>query len=287
MITIISDVHGNLEALEAVLQKAGSRAVIYCAGDIVGYGPNPNECCEILRSRGVRAVQGNHDLVCATCGYLDGEGGPLGEKERRLAVTTLAEMNTIAQESCRWTFGVLTEENRRWLRELPLIRREGNATIIHGSPGSDYHKLNTYLQEKFETASSRVGSEGRFGFSEFCRELVEEVKSRVLIVGHTHISCKGYVFRHRFPVYVLPFLNRESWVINPGSVGQPREGWRASFATVKFPLFPYLRVRASFQLLENNVKIYRVPYQRKRTIRKIEEAEGLDDKAKVMLANWI
>ena len=120
---VLSDIHGNLEALKAVLRRAGDGSPIYCAGDIVGYGPDPNACCEILRERGVLAVQGNHDLVCACYGYLEERNDRLQERQRKLAATTLEEMNTIARESSRWTFEVLTEENRRWLRDLPLLRR--------------------------------------------------------------------------------------------------------------------------------------------------------------------
>ena len=286
MKAVISDVQGNIEALNAVLEAIGTKTTIYCAGDTVGYGPNPNECCQRLREYDVRAVQGNHDLVSATFGYLQGADGPLEDRQRRLALTSLEEMNDIARESCRWTFHTLTEENRQWLQALPLIRREGDTTVVHGSPGSDYHKLNTYLQEKFETISSEVDDE-QFGYVEFCRELVNEVDNRILIVGHTHAAFKGYVFRHRFPTYMLPFFNRESWVINPGSVGQPREGWKASYATVTFPLFPYLRLSASFQLLKNNVKFHRVGYDRQKMIRKIQQAERLDEKARLMLTNWM
>ena len=284
MIAIISDTHGNLEALEAVMDRIGSADAIYCAGDIVGYGPNPNECCQILRERGIKSVMGNHDIVCANLGHLDPDDTTLDERRRELTRVTWGEMNEIAQKAAQWTSEQLTEENRQYLRSLPLELRENGMTIVHGSVGTDYEKLNTYLDEKFEQSSSR---EGELTLDEFYAEMVEAVQSKILIVGHTHIPTMGYFFVRGGVLRALPFLARERWVINPGSVGQPRKGRDATYAVMRVPLFPYLKVRATFHYLERNVKQFSVAYDRARTIAKIESADGLEEKVRFMLSRWM
>jgi predicted phosphodiesterase len=275
-------VHGNLEALKVVLDEIGDVGNIYCAGDIVGYGPNPNECCDLLRQRGVQSVMGNHDIVCATYGKLGPDDNTIPERLKRLAQTTLNEMNSIARKCCEWTYNVLTEDNRQYLRGLPLALRHGKVTVIHGSPGSDYHKLNTYLQEKYETLRSSRKSSG-LPFTEFCKELLDEVKTKMLIVGHTHIPYKGYVYGGVAHAHVL---SHENWVVNPGSVGQPRRGKDATYAMVRFPFFPYLRRNASFRFLDHNVRHHQVPYDRAANVRRIEAIAGLPEDAKFMLTRW-
>jgi len=284
LIAVISDIHGNLEALEAVLGHIGKADAIYCAGDIVGYGPNPNECCQILREQGVKSVMGNHDIVCANLGHLDERDTTLDEAQKELTRVTWNEMNEIAQKAAQWTHEQLTEQNRQYLRSLPLEIRENEMTLVHGSVGSDYEKLNTYLDEKFEQSSSR---EGELTLDEFYAELIEAVQSKILIVGHTHIPVRGYFFIRRGLLRAFPFLACERWVINPGSVGQPRKGRDACYALIKMPLFPYLKLRATFHYLERNVKHFSVAYDRARTIAKIERAEGLEDKVRFMLSRWM
>jgi predicted phosphodiesterase len=285
MIAAISDIHANLEALRIVMDRIRECSAIYCAGDIVGYGPNPNECCELLRECRARAVLGNHDIVCAHYDRLvDTDPSRLTRREK-LARTTLSQMNSVARESCAWTHRVLTDENLDYLRGLPLVLREGKISVIHGSPGSDYHKLNTYLQEKYETLSSQRRAYG-MGFTEFCGELLDEMETMILIVGHTHIPYKGYVYRGGRWNWLPRFLTRENWVINPGAVGQPRRGKEATFALIKLPLFPYLHPRASFRFLEHYVQQCEVSYDRRETIRKINAIEDLEEPVRFMLSNW-
>lgn len=285
MIAILSDIHANLEALKAVLAAMGNPKAIYCAGDIVGYGPNPNECCELLRAHNVKSVMGNHDIVCANYGLLETDDDRITERVRRLARMTRDEMNSVARRCCEWTYNVLSEENRSYLRSLPLVLREGKITMLHGSPGSDYHKLNTYLEEKYDTLSNEHGRMG-LDFTEFCRDLLDEMRTKLLIVGHTHLPYKGYVFKRAVGRYLLPFLSRDGWVINPGGVGQPRKGKKAMFATVEFPLFPYLKVDASFRYLEHNVRHHAVRFDRRTTLRKIQDIQELPEDCRFMLGQW-
>ena len=284
MIAVISDIHANLEAFQAVLQHMGSVREIYCAGDIVGYGPNPNECCEIIRERDIKCVMGNHDIVCANYARLDTANCPLDEDMRKLAIHTRDEMNEIARAVAEWTYHELTEENRQFLRNLPIQRKEKDMTVIHGAVGTKYDMLNTYLDEKFNR-SSAGGAE--MTPEDFYREMLDEVQSKVLMVGHTHIPSKGYFFKHNSFLSMLPFLARERWVVNPGSVGQPRKGRKASYALITMPIFPYFKLRASFHYLERNVKHHSVPYDRKKTVQKIETKEGFDEKMRFMLSRWL
>jgi len=284
LIAVMSDIHANLEALQAVLRHMGSADSIFCAGDIVGYGPNPNECCELVRSRGIKCVMGNHDIVCANLGYLDREDPTLSEEQKQLTRVSLDGMNEVARLSAEWTHEQLTEENRQFLRGLPLEIKESDITMLHGSVGSDYEKLNTYLDEKFAETTSR---KGRMTPDEFYAEMLDAVQSKVLVVGHTHIPTRGYYFVHGWLLAALPFLARERWVLNPGSVGQPRRGTKATYATITIPTFPYLKLRATFHYLERNVKQYAVEYDRETTVRKIQTVPGLHETARFMLARWM
>jgi predicted phosphodiesterase len=114
---IISDIHANLPALEAVLKNIGEQQAdrIFCLGDIVGYGPFPNECVELVRKHCVYAVRGNHD------------SGLTGE-------TSIEHFNRYGQEALRWTRDVVTPQNLDYLRALPLLHTEGDITIVHASP---------------------------------------------------------------------------------------------------------------------------------------------------------
>ncbi|HEV3479468.1 MAG TPA: metallophosphoesterase family protein, partial [Gaiellaceae bacterium] len=118
-VAVISDVHANLYALEAVLGEIDREPpdAVWCLGDTVGYGPRPNECCDVVRSRADLALIGNHDLVA------------LGSTD-----VALAEFNPDAAEASIWTAQQLSEESRRFLEALePTAELEG-AQLFHGSP---------------------------------------------------------------------------------------------------------------------------------------------------------
>lgn len=240
MIALISDVHGNLEALEAVLERIGDADVLCCSGDIVGYGPNPNECCELLRERGVRAVQGNHDYTSST-------------------LDDIEPCSSMARKSFHWTHQRLTDENKEWLLSLPLQLDVDGMTLVHGCPGSEHEMRNTYVLDCYY--SSRHYS-----------KLVAKVRGRRLVLGHTHLPlCHGAA----------------AIVVNPGSVGQPRDGdWRPSYCTIhdlrySFSLVPSLK--SSFSMLRDRVEFHRVRDHVEKTAAKVEAEEGLPDRLAYML----
>ncbi|MFZ5643903.1 MAG: metallophosphoesterase family protein [Bacillota bacterium] len=185
-IAVISDIHGNLHALEAVLKDAESRGAerIYCTGDLVGYGPRPNEVIDLIRKMSIPTVMGNYDdaignmrLICG-CDYKDEKSQLLGEK------------------SISWTRENTAGENKQWLSELPAeirINEEGlRLLLVHGSPRA----LNEYLYESTP--------------NNYLDELIRESGADVMVCGHTH----------------LPFSREISsgLVINAGSAGKPKHG---------------------------------------------------------------
>src|SRR5579863_10382292 len=151
---VFTDVHANLEALEAVLAEIDTLAEeepidqIWFLGDLVGYGPNPNECITLLRKRTDVIIAGNHDA--AAVGNLD-----------------LEEFSTAARISAEWTAQQLTEEHRAFLTNLPERLEIGDCTLVHGSP---YGPLWEYL-------TSEAMAERSF----------QHFSSRFCFVGHTHV----------------------------------------------------------------------------------------------------
>jgi len=195
-VAIFSDIHGNVHALEAVLAdvRAQSPDAVYCLGDLVGYGANPNEVTERIRREGLPTVMGNYD---------DGVG--FDRDECGCAYKEEAERER-GQRSLEWTQARVTPENKAFLRTLePAIRfnaREYRVLLVHGSP----RKMNEYLFEdrplsSFERLAATSGAD-------------------LIVFGHTH---KPYVKQ----VGGVTFLN-------VGSVGKPKDGdWRACYAIVE------------------------------------------------------
>jgi diadenosine tetraphosphatase ApaH/serine/threonine PP2A family protein phosphatase len=198
---VVSDIHSNLEAFEAVLQDAGLVDKIWCLGDVVGYGPDPNACVDLLRSKPHLCIAGNHDW--ATLGKLD-----------------LRDFNVDAREANLWNRQQLTPDNLAFLEALPETLVEGEFTLAHGSPCNP-------IWEYIAHPSTALESLGCFD-TLFC------------LVGHTHTPVIYRMDdedgeRDGDPVAELPggsvLLGAERLIINPGSVGQPRDGDpRASYA---------------------------------------------------------
>ncbi|HOD48499.1 MAG TPA: metallophosphoesterase family protein [Candidatus Hydrogenedentes bacterium] len=194
---ILSDIHANIEAMEAVLGKIDALDIdqVLCLGDIVGYNANPNECTALIRERGIPTVCGNHDAVA--CGREE----PWG-------------FNRIALEAAIWTREALTQENIEWLNALPDAVQPNGVIGVHGAPGDRDSYMFTW-----EDVSPHFGD--------------VSVKGRnACFFGHTHVpgifeSDGGWT-----PVNGTKFILKDGPVtfINPGSVGQPRDGDpRASF----------------------------------------------------------
>jgi predicted phosphodiesterase len=202
-VAVISDIHGNLAALEAVLEKIkGQVEQVWCLGDIVGYGPNPNKCVERVRQEKVICVVGNHDWACL--GKLD-----------------LGDFNPDARWACQWTMGKLNEESRRFLNELPSTLVMDEFTLVHGSPRASIWEYITHSSIALEN----------FGFFD----------TRVCLVGHTHVplafhlAAEDAIFceRHWLTDAGPMDLSSGRWILNPGGVGQPRDGDpRAPFVIV-------------------------------------------------------
>jgi putative phosphoesterase len=173
---VISDVHGNRVALDAVLDDMPPVDVLVCAGDVVGYGPWPGDCVDAVRSRDVPTVKGNHD--------------------RAVASGSAFRFNAMARAGVDYAREVLGDDDLAWLDGLPTERTvaDGRVRIVHGHPDDPDHY--TYPDE---FSGSMLGDED------------------ALIMGHTHVQAQ-----ETFP---------EGVVLNPGSVGQPRDGdSRAAYA---------------------------------------------------------
>jgi predicted phosphodiesterase len=199
---IISDIHGNLAAFQAVLQDIGERGGverIWCLGDIVGYGPDPKECIALLRRYEHICVAGNHDW------------GAIGKID-------IDDFNPEAAAACRWTGQQLDDDEVDYLAGLPLVVSEGDFTLAHGSPREPIweYLVSTYV--------------AKVSFSCF--------QTKFCLVGHSHAPV---VFEHHADSgeCVLQELSLEAplrlgvnrLIINPGGVGQPRDGDpRASYA---------------------------------------------------------
>ena len=193
-IAIIADIHANLEALQAVLERIHALNVdeIVCLGDIVGYNGNPNECADILRRDKILSVLGNHDACAAG----------LEEPYR---------FNALARSALLWTREQLTEENRSFLLELPREKRVHDCILFHGS----IHDTNRYILSRDDVEQnfqSLAGLPGALHFGFF---------------GHTHIRMalcdnQGSVLMRK--ALELALSPDKRYLINPGSVGQPRDG---------------------------------------------------------------
>ncbi len=224
---IISDIHANLEALNEVLKELRSRKVDFtiCLGDIVGYGPDPNEVVEICKREVDICVLGNHDYAIL-----------YPEK-------SLKHFNVIARSSILWTASVLEEENKRFLRSLPLKDTFRDMEIVHSNPGFPMDWAYIFSLE-----------DAVFYF--------QFVERWITFIGHTHIPA---LFSKHFSQYeyVVPqpfkkiHLDRERYyMINPGSVGQPRDGdSRASFMVLDMKDWSIELVRVSYDIQKVKEKI--------------------------------
>ena len=186
---ILSDIHANRQALDAVLAASSGRYdQIVCCGDIVGYGPDPNYAVEFCRARCETTIRGNHDKGCA-------------------GILRLTWFNDSARASCEWTEQVLSPDNLEWLRGLPQgPAAVGSFMLCHGTPGDE----DEYL----------------LGVSS-ARNAARSLAAPLLFFGHTHIQGGFLVHRNGVRPAALPLIvpdPTETTLVNPGSVGQPRDG---------------------------------------------------------------
>jgi len=223
-ILLLSDIHSNLEALEACLASAPTCDAVVNLGDIVGYGASPNEVTNRVRELGGTFVRGNHDKVVA-------------------GIDSVETFNPIAGVAALWNREQLAADHLKWLRELPkgpvILADIPGVQFVHGAP-EDEDRYVVNVQDAVATLAASDAS--------------------VTFFGHTHIqglfSLRAGMVDAVHPEY--PSIgNKESWefqletgstyMINPGSIGQPRDGdWRAAFAM--------------FDSEKRAVTFYRVPY---------------------------
>jgi diadenosine tetraphosphatase ApaH/serine/threonine PP2A family protein phosphatase len=239
-VAVVSDIHSNLHALEAVLAdiRTESPDEIWCLGDVVGYGPYPNECVELIRDATALSLCGNHDL--AVLGAID-----------------VADFSGDAGTAARWTQAVLREPEAAWLRGLEPEAERAGMQLFHGSPRDpvwDY-----VLSEEIALAC------------------LQQTTASLVLVGHSHIALAigwdGELTGGLAPGGKEVELGTRRLLLNPGSVGQPRDG----------------DPRAAWLLIEEaagRAAFRRVPYSIEETQAAIR-ARGLPDALAARLAHGV
>jgi diadenosine tetraphosphatase ApaH/serine/threonine PP2A family protein phosphatase len=240
-VAVISDVHGNWHALEAVLEEIDREAPdeLWCLGDLVGYGPRPNPCCAAVERRAAICLAGNHDL------------GVLGEID-------LDEFSGDAVAAARWTRGVLAEGSRDYLESLRPRGERGGVELFHASPRDPVWEY---------VLSADVASAA-----------FELTRSPLLLVGHSHVPL-AITLEQEVVDGGLAACGSETplgpgrRLLNPGSVGQPRDG----------------DPRAAWLLIDHELGMAcfrRVEYEIPRTQEEIRE-RGLPDALAQRLAHGV
>ncbi|MBD3348919.1 MAG: metallophosphoesterase [Candidatus Eisenbacteria bacterium] len=225
---VLSDIHANMEALSSVLSSLKSRGVerAVCLGDVVGYGAEPREAVSSVRDWSEATVLGNHDAGA-------------------VAENGLGSFNRYAREAVEWTRGRLGDDEREFLSGCPLTERYEGALLVHASPAEPGSW--TYVLEEREAEEAFAAFEGDLCF-----------------LGHSHEPCffeqrEGAV--RKLPPGTIELAPGSRYIVNPGSVGQPRDGDpRASYAVADAG--------------EKRIEIVRVPYDFREAGARIER-EGL------------
>jgi predicted phosphodiesterase len=254
---VLSDIHANLEALEKCLGVAkGKYDRVLCLGDLVGYGPDPNAAMERTREMANTVIRGNHDKACA-------------------GITDAEDFNALARASALWTRNELTPQNSAFLRSLPAgpVLLDG-FELVHGSPADE----DEYIAGPVQALPA-----------------LRSLTLQTVFFGHTHhqggfmLTRQGHLQSIRDSILrpgpgssdppssdndqrrvVLPLEDGFRYLVNPGSVGQPRDGdWRAAFAI--------------FDESKRKVEYYRTPYDLSKTQEKMQKA-GLPEPLILRLA---
>jgi len=193
-VAIVSDIHGNRHALEAVIDDAEANTdatEMWCLGDVVGYGADPNDCCALVREHARVCLAGNHDLAVTGAIELD-------------------EFSAGAALAARWTQEVLADEHRTWLSGLEPKGASGGVGLYHASPRDPIweYVLSSMLADLCLTAQPE----------------------RISAVGHSHVALsfsrdqEAEASGTPREAGEIADLAGGEWLINPGSVGQPRDG---------------------------------------------------------------
>ena len=211
---VVSDVHANLHALRAAVNRLTAIGVDawLCAGDIVGYGPHPNECVEVLGELSASCVAGNHELM--VLGRLDPQ-----------------RAGRLARETTPWTRSVLRPDSLAYLAGLPTTLRVPGLVLAHGTPGD----ATTYVREPYQ-ARQELDTMRR-----------TDPSARLLVLGHTHrpwLFGAGAGTVSAPPGHPLPLPVADRFLLNPGSVGQSRQAERVP--RVRFALLDLHSRQARF-----------------------------------------
>jgi len=227
-VAVISDIHANLHGLEAVLEAIDAHPPdeLWCLGDLVGYGPRPNEVTQLVQGRARVCLVGNHDL------------GILGGLD-------LDEFAPDAALAARWTQTVLLAETRSYLESLSSEAKVEGAELYHASPRDPVWEY--------------VIDEGT------ARDALESTVAPLVLVGHSHVALAIGLADDRLAGELAPDetevdLTEARWLLNPGSVGQPRDGDpRAAWLELDFD--------------QSKALFHRVPYDIARTQSEMQERE--------------
>ena len=228
-LVIISDIHSNLAALLQVftfLEKYNVDKIV-CLGDVVGYGPRPNECVEIVRKNCQICLMGNHDHAV-------------------LGLTDTYHFNQYAREAVNWTRRTLTIQNKGYLESLPFSHHENEILYVHSTPihPQEWH----YILSDYEA-----------------QEYLRSIKQQICFVGHSHIpvifTSDGLSF---YQEEITLDLEEKKYIVNVGSVGQPRDGDpRLCFVTfdsevriLKFVRLEYPVQETYNEILENQLPAF-------------------------------
>lgn len=230
-ILIISDIHANFTAFETVLKDAeGEWDFVWCLGDVVGYGPDPNECVEKLKTMPHLCLAGNHDW--AALGRLD-----------------VRTFNPDARRAVEWTQETLTPENIKFLEALPVTFVIGDYTLVHASPREPVWE---YILEPLIAALNFPHFETPYCFVGHTHQPV--IYTMVDENGDTHSSSPQYRQPHN--------LNGKRQIINPGSIGQPRDqNPKAAYGVLDMEtgIFEHRRIAYDIQDVQGRMRDYNMP----------------------------
>ncbi len=218
-IAILSDIHGNLEALESVLNEIYKRKIdrIICLGDLIDYGPNPNEVVEVSKREFDIIVMGNHDYAV-------------------IDENIIEEFAITARSSMLWTISILEEENKKFISSLKFEDYFKDIYIVHACP--KYPLDWTYILSIHEA-----------------RIYFDYVENFITLIGHTHIPA---IFRKQLskiehivpkPFEIYKLDENYQYMLNPGSVGQPRDrDYRASFGILDLDNLTFQIIKVDYDV---------------------------------------
>lgn len=221
-IGIVSDIHGNLEAFNKALEYFRENQIdkIFCLGDIVGYGPNPEECVNLVRDHCNFALMGNHDYAA-------------------IGLANIDFFNEYAKLATYWTQEKLSDKNKEYLKTLPFTHEENQLMFVHASPKSP---------SSWDYVLSVDDANRQFNHFD----------SKICFIGHSHVpiifSESNYFRKKEFL-----FSNNEKYIVNIGSLGQPRDGDPRSCFVV-------------YDEDENKIEYIRLDYDIQKTYNKITNA---------------